>query len=419
MSSLSNLLLLATLAGFSLFLLAVLNALDRIKIAPRQKMFVFRLGLGIFVLTPVLFVLFKIFSVNTLNISLPALPFNPKTAGSSWIPARAEAFSWAHWVFRGYLAGVGLALLKLAYDYASTWNWLRETSPGKVQNITVKLTEKIQSPLSFGLFRPEIYLPKDSESSWSPREIQMSLRHEQTHLENHDPQWKMISLTVRGFLFFAPWAYALHRKFELEMEICCDETTRAETGASLEEYGLLLLAMITPGNSRSLLTTNMTNSNLQRRILAMKSRKIQRPVLTSLVSLFLFLAGTTAIAASSGIGVKKNLFDMQATVFMDGRKISSPHIITRAGEAASITQTSDEGRDYLKIEMLANDVTTPEVPDAIGLSYDFTYKYAAGGIDAHEKFQVLLKPKKEGMISFVGKDGHNYEMRIIIERVQK
>ncbi|MEN0060406.1 MAG: M56 family metallopeptidase, partial [Bdellovibrio sp.] len=313
-----------------------------------------------------------------------------------------------------YGIGVSIVVANLIRNYFITQKWLSNSNLAKLLGQDVRLCPNIAAPLSFGFFQPQIYFPQNAIQVWTDREIQMGLSHEQNHILRRDPLWKLLSLFVRSLLFFAPWMYAVHRKLELEMEVHCDEMTCLVTQASAEEYGTLLLALVCNTEGKNLLLTNITDSTIRRRIISMKSRKIQRPIFTAVLSLAILIGGVSSLAVASGVVEKKSIFKISSTVFINGKEVSTQRLIVLANEKAEISQRSDTGDSELKMELIANDVNMPNLKNGIGLSFDIHYRM--GEIKGHVAPQLVLAPNKDGVIEVGDDNGQVFEMRIKAER---
>lgn len=316
--------------------------------------------------------------------------------------------------------GFLMMLSRILFSYLSAIKKLRSSFVSVIQGQSILLNEHIQSPLSFGFPKAKIYFPSDSKK-WTPREIQMSIAHEKIHVEQNDSLWKLLSLIVQALLFFAPWAYSLHKKLELEMEIFCDEKTCMAANADATEYGSLLLAMTCaqPENlTGNLIFTNMTDSTIKRRFLAMKSSKnTQRSLLMLVLSVVLVLSGATAIAMTTSIADKnKNTFKITSKIFINGKLVSSPVIIALENQKALIviTNTNDAGAQGLRMELVARNVSKYGRDDAIGINYDI--QYSNGAEKMHSKPQVIVTPHQEGRINIASDSNHSYEMYVLAER---
>lgn len=237
----------------------------------------------------------------------------------------------------------------------------------------------------------------------------MCLSHEKIHIDHNDTSWKLLSLTIEALLFFAPWAYILHKRFELETEIFCDEKTCVKTNANIQEYGDLLLTMtsIQPNN---FIFTNIKTLTIKRRLLAMKSKNTHRPMLVSMLSIAMLFAGGAAIATTDGIIMEKSIFKITSKIFIDGKLVSSPQIVAHVNQKASITLSNKNENQSLMVALIAKDFAK----DNIRVNYNIQYNN--GNEKMQSKPEMILVPNQEGVIRISSDFGHSYEMKVIAER---
>ncbi len=420
MNYLQCLFFLASLSGLSLINLILIRILDFANAFSKQKIILIKIGLVVLALAPFIFTLWRLSSWQVLEITLPGQFANQLSTSRLSITLTEHQINWPFYIFLVYGMGFLMMLSRILFSYLSAIKKLGSSFESVIQEKSILLNEHIESPLSFGFPKAKIYFPSDAEKKWTPREIQMSIAHEKIHVEQNDSLWKLLSLIVQALLFFVPWAYSLHRKLELEMEIFCDEKTCVAANADTKEYGSLLLAMTCaqPENLRgNLIFTNMTDSTIKRRLLAMKSKTMKRSLLISVLSTFLVLSGATAIAMTSGIADKnKNTFKITSKIFIDGKLVSSPVIVALENQKALIviTNTNDVGAQGLRMELVARNVSKYGRNDAIGINYDI--QYSNGAEKMHSKPQVIVTPHQEGRINISSDSNHSYEMYVLAER---
>jgi len=413
MNYFSYFLFLGSLAGLSLMMLALLRILVLAKVASRQKITVLKIGLLLIAIAPFIFTFLRLFSWHTIAITLPGKFINRLLTHTTHIILTEPEVTWGFYIFAAYGVIFFAMLSRILFSYVSARKQLAGSLPVIIQGQLVFINRHIKSPLSFGFPTAKIYFPANAGEKWTPREIQMSLAHEKIHLERNDAWWKLLSLCVQALLFFVPWSYSLHRKLELEMEIFCDMRTCAETAADIKEYGCLLLAM-TCRQPQNLIFTNMTDSTLKRRLLAMKTKTRSAKLLVAILSSALLLAGSTAIAMTSGITEKKSSFNILSKIFLDGELISSPRIVIMANQPASIEIGNKDRSQDLRIKLVSKDATMSGIKNAISISYDI--RYQNGEEKMHSKPQIIIAPGQEGRVSLSSDSGHTYEMRVVAER---
>lgn len=204
----------------------------------------------------------------------------------------------SRYLLLGYLGCVVFLAIRHLISYIDTRRLLADSAPASIGENLVYLCPQVPGPLCFGIRKTRIYIPPNLMARLNQRELNMIVTHERIHLQNHDLRWKFLSLVLRTLLFFSPAFYLLHRKFELEMEIACDSTTREKTMASIKEYGRVLLSVAIPDVNGFSMSTNMSDSTLKRRIISMKSGTRSRPAFVAIISLIVGLSGASALAWS-------------------------------------------------------------------------------------------------------------------------
>ena len=249
------LIFLISLSGLSLITFVLYFVLGIARVTSKQKMTFIKTGLIIIGFSPIIFAILK---MSSWDVIINAIPFNYIDQSSMQMVHATPTgiyMNWPYYIFAVYRICLLVLLFKLVFSYFSASKLLAKSLPAIIHGQAVLLNANITSPLSFGFLTSKIYFPLNAEKEWNYREIEISVAHEKLHLKHNDSLWKLFSLIIRSLLFFAPWAYFLHRKLELEMEVYCDEMTRAETRADISEYGNLLLSMVC-SEPRSLIFTN-------------------------------------------------------------------------------------------------------------------------------------------------------------------
>lgn len=404
---------LLSLSCLSLIVLLLLRILDFANVASRQKLLFLKISLVIIGCAPFVFIILRLYAWSPLAITLSE-NFIQQPTHAAYVEHNDQQINWSFYFFAMYFLGFSVMFFRIIFSYLQARKQLATSTSAIIQGQTVFINENIQNPLSFGFPIGKIYFPQNAEKKWTQREIQMSLAHEKIHVEQNDSLWKLFSLSVQAILFFAPWSYTLHRRLELEIEIVCDEKTCIETNADVQEYGSLLLAMaaIQPQN---LLFTNIIDTTLKRRLLAMKSKTIKRPFLILILSAVLLMAGSIATAMTSGFTEKETIFKITSKIMIDGKLISSPHIIAYANQKALIviTNSNNAGAQGLRMELVARNIAKLSHND-IEINYDIEYKNGAEKM--HAKPKIVIAPHQETKIAIPSNSNHLYEMSVLAER---
>jgi Flp pilus assembly secretin CpaC len=111
--------------------------------------------------------------------------------------------------------------------------------------------------------------------------------------------------------------------------------------------------------------------------------------------LFALFFGSISFAATKA-------FDVKAEVSLDGKPVSTPHIVTKPNELASVTQKAADNSE-IQIEMIATDYTSKDTKDGIMMKFK-VYRNADGNRTELSRPQIVALPGEEAQI-IVGKTG--------------
>lgn len=164
----------------------------------------------------------------------------------------------------------------------------------------IRQTDCISSPLTYGIFRPVILLPKNTD--WTDTEhLNYVLLHEWTHIRHMDALRKMIFIGTVCIHWFNPLVWLMYQKAGGDMELFCDEgvlqqmkgdcrTAYATTLIQMEEQKILPAAMCFGGA--------MTQ---QRVVAIMKTKKTSffRLVISAGLVLSIMICFVTSASAAS------------------------------------------------------------------------------------------------------------------------
>lgn len=127
------------------------------------------------------------------------------------------------------------------------------------KKVRVMVSGGTQSPLLFGILRPEIIIPDrdfDSES------LRLIFAHELTHLKHHDLPVKLLGLAAGCVHWFNPIIYPLRKSLNTVCELCCDESVLRRLKLSdNKDYGRLIISVVEDsGPSYAAYSTSMASA---------------------------------------------------------------------------------------------------------------------------------------------------------------
>lgn len=328
----------------------------------------------------------------------------------------SDSSSVSHLILGLYLLGLFIMLIRFVYSYVQMRRLLLNSSGLHIADRQVRMIESVTSPFSFGFLNPQIFVPSEFLTNRSGEEIEVMLAHEETHVRNRDPQWKLLSLLTRTLLFFTPTASYLHRQLDLEMEIACDQLTMLKTKLSIQQYGNLLIDTVInlQSSQPNPMFAYMSNTNLRRRIQAMTAKTSHRPILTTIFGTLILAASVTAIAATSGISKFKGQYKLKAEIILDGKIVSSPQFIVLPNEPASLEMGSEHPESSLQMMVTAADFSSADIADGIDLKMALDYKTQNRRFRANPR--IVVVPGEEGTVTIGSDSNDTLEMRIKAER---
>ena len=170
----------------------------------------------------------------------------------------------------------------------------------RVRSIRIRQSDRIGSPLTFGIVRPTIVVPRTFD--WASDHARHTLAHELTHIRHFDTVFKFLLVAAACIHWFNPFAWAMLVFANRDIELACDEATVHRLGAeSRFDYARSLLAMEESRISAAPLRTGFGGAGIKERIeVIMTTRRTS--VFTALASALL-VAGVPAAFATTALTV--------------------------------------------------------------------------------------------------------------------
>lgn len=187
-------------------------------------------------------------------------------------------------------ATVGLWLIISNLRFAASVRKTRRALVVDDGKLPVYVTEAVETPCLFGLFRPAIYLTP--EASVDDTVLRHTIEHEMTHFRHRDHIWSLLRGVCLALHWYNPlvwWAAVLSRN---DSELACDEATIKRIGENERaEYGRTLIRMTCQKRPALLLTaTTMTGSKNSIKERIMLIAKKPKTAIYTLVAVLLIAA---------------------------------------------------------------------------------------------------------------------------------
>ena len=122
------------------------------------------------------------------------------------------------------------------------------------RKVRVRCSDRVDSPLTYGLLRPVILLPKTLDRSDVSR-LAFVLTHEMAHIRRFDALSKLLLAAAACLHWFNPLVWWMAREAGRTLELCCDaRVVRGRDEAFRRRYGTALLHLAAGGRGPVLST---------------------------------------------------------------------------------------------------------------------------------------------------------------------
>jgi len=115
------------------------------------------------------------------------------------------------------------------------------------------------------------------------------------------------------------------------------------------------------------------------------------------------------LTSHNASALSKNIM-ISAKLFINGKLISSPKIITIAGETAEISQISEEHQSIYRMKVLATNASDEKIKDGILMKFDIEANDGTSIIKSTP--QVLTKIGSEATITVNGDQANQKELML-------
>lgn len=200
----------------------------------RSRMLLWRSTAAAVLMLPVLSLVSARLTTMQLHV-LPGLTFAAGTTTAQNGTAQIDfvLWMWSLWALIGTLL-----LLRVATAHWLIWRAVRK-DVGTSGSAVVKCRQ-ISGPVAWGVFRPRVLLPADSDT-WDAERRDIVIAHESTHIDSNDCLWQFIAQVAASVYWFHPLAWRVLAHLREETEFHCDEVLLA-LGYRPSAYAETLLA---------------------------------------------------------------------------------------------------------------------------------------------------------------------------------
>ncbi|QEG36966.1 M56 family metallopeptidase [Bythopirellula goksoeyrii] len=221
-------------------------------------------------------------------------------------------FSWTLLLGAFWFAGTLACLLRTTWQQVSLMRLLRRctkvyeqswkialqeaaSSLGLRRQVTLLKLLEAQSPLTAGLVRHTVILPRDADQ-WCPQRRRFVLLHELAHVKRHDVLAQLIAGLVCALYWFNPLCWVGLFQMRKLRELACDDLVIA-CGQPQTDYADVLLDVARSYRHRTLSTVvgMAHSSNVENRIMAILDKARSHVSLSRKAARVLLVAATALV----------------------------------------------------------------------------------------------------------------------------
>ncbi len=208
--------------------------------------------------------------------------------------------------------------MSLPVENAFTAQWLKEHK--RKRSIEIRQSGIIMAPLTYGIFKPVILLPKNTD--WENRQqLGFVLAHEYIHICHFDGALKLILIFAVCVHWFNPMVWIMYVLFNRDIELACDEGVVRWFGEdSRSAYARTLINMEEKNSRLSPLCNNFSKNAIEERIVSVM--KTKKATLVAILIGIIVIVGVIIAFATSAEERKQMVFVMDKLYVATGEDVS-------------------------------------------------------------------------------------------------
>lgn len=165
------------------------------------------------------------------------------------------------------------------------------------RKIQIRQSDRISTPLTYGIIRPIVLLPKQTDWVDETR-LSYILTHEFVHVRHFDIPKKLLLATALCIHWFNPFVWLMYLLANRDIELSCDEAVVRTLGETTKSaYALTLIGLEEKKSRLAPLVNNFSKTAIEERVVSiMKIKKIS--AFCIVVAVCLVIGVTTVFATS-------------------------------------------------------------------------------------------------------------------------
>ncbi len=266
-----------------------------------------------------------------------------------------------NWLKLLWLTGAIIFALVFFFLYVREYRKIRESLPLCVNKekelrllaaippyIQILVSDKIFSPLTFGVFRPQIILPKHFDSL-NHQKLKCILTHELIHVNRGDNLIKIIMLIALCMHWFNPLVWIMYIYLGRDIELSCDEKVISLLGENMiKEYAHTLFTLAEKQYNRALFSNGFGKNSIQERMTAML--KFKKTTFLSIICTVFLLGAALTVFAEDASKINSTSYDTAEYIDSSDETAGSVGVVARSPhfkEYKKYGLTYDSSRGHL------------------------------------------------------------------------
>lgn len=246
--------------------------------------------------------------------------------------------------------GVGMAWIRRRARGPAAADWERRCATlsrrmGIRRTVAVRLSDRLDSPVTAGWRHPVILLPAALAANLPPAQMDALLAHELAHIRRHDYPANLVQVMVTTLLFFHPAVWWLSRRLDAERELLADALAAQALGDA-RTLAQALAELDRQRHAGFALVQAATGGELLTRVRALVTPQAGRLRLRAVIPAVLAAVGGVALAAhAAGEATGGTLTRVAVIDFAKCKKPVWPAAALAAQHTGTVTMRFQVGLD--------------------------------------------------------------------------
>lgn len=194
-----------------------------------------------------------------------------------------------------------MSICRMSRPVAGAKAYWHQMIKGPARQVRLRISDRLSSPLTFGVIRPVILLPGTTDLE-NRENLYYILEHEMTHIRRWDSARKILLAVAVTIHWFNPLVWVMYFLANRDIELACDESVLQKTGRERRAaYARVLVEWAAAAPENNLLASHLMQNFIEERILnIMNWRKMT--ITGAMVSVMLLSGAATVFAMTPSAG---------------------------------------------------------------------------------------------------------------------